>query len=815
MNRSEISLTAMFNVKEFERSNQTLQRQMRQSARQMKAIGQQMTMALSLPITLGLGAAVKEFATFELNMAKVKAVSGATEQEFEGLKNTAEELGRTTKFTAQEVADLELQYSKLGFSASEIQKITKATLDLALVTDEELGRSAMVAGSTLRGFNLEGEEMARVVDVMAASFTSSALDLEKWYVSTSKIAPIASVMGVSLEKVAAQQSALADAGIEASIIGTQLRQIYGELAKSGMTYNEAMEKISGSIDKSSTAINLFDKRAAAAAIILAEQSEKVNRLEKSYENAKGAAEEMGKIVNDTLLIDLQELQSAIENIAIKFGEVLAPTIRSMADGLTNVAGTIANLSPATKIYVVALASMMAIIPPIVSMLGSLSLALMTYGKSMRFAWGIMGKFLLVGAAVVTVIQGISWYIKKEQAATKLSAAIREQSNRILAEEEGFRERINKLKIDGSEESQREIKLLRLEAQAQIQRNKTIKQETQARRDALLFQIQQAQMAMRADANLRGVVPIFATLFNKGFGVSQTLELDKMFNTLKNLDASLNTYDAAIQGVEDGIKDLDLRIKIFNENLINTNKQTQKEVDLQKQAVKQLKEKKSAINSILSDTKKTQSAISKKFADDFSLSFGFDSPDMAENINSGINKFAETVTEAANNLDFSKVFVEPMETLYDSFKDNWQMTMVNGVSQLIGDFATGIGEMLSGAMTPKDFGREMLVQVASFIQQLGGLLIVYGAGMSALLNSMSAPNPATALAAIAGGAAMVAAGAAIKGALSKGLDGGSGGMMGYGGSRATTGMGNQDFTSEIRIQGREMIIVQRRESGFRR
>ena len=61
---------------------------------------------------------------------------------------------------------------------------------------------------------------------MAVSFTSSAMDIEKWQTSMTKVAPIASAAGISIESTAAIMGKLTDAGIEASIAGTSLRNIF-------------------------------------------------------------------------------------------------------------------------------------------------------------------------------------------------------------------------------------------------------------------------------------------------------------------------------------------------------------------------------------------------------------------------------------------------------------------------------------------------------------------------------------------------------------------------------------------------------------
>lgn len=176
-------------------------------------------------VTRVISSVVSVFTEFEFVMAKVNAVSGATEQEFKGLTKTAEELGRTTFFTATQVGELMLNFSKLGFSAREIQNAVGPTLALATATGSDLARSATVAGAAVRGFGLDASETERVVDVMAVSFANSAMDIEKWQTSMTKVAPIAKAAGFSIEDTAAIMSKLTDAGIEASIAGTSLRNI--------------------------------------------------------------------------------------------------------------------------------------------------------------------------------------------------------------------------------------------------------------------------------------------------------------------------------------------------------------------------------------------------------------------------------------------------------------------------------------------------------------------------------------------------------------------------------------------------------------
>ena len=78
------------------------------------------------------------------------------------------------------MAGLQLNLSKLGLSPDEILKSTEGILRLAQATDEDLGETATVVAGTMRAFGMDASETGRITDVMAAAFSNSALDLEKF-----------------------------------------------------------------------------------------------------------------------------------------------------------------------------------------------------------------------------------------------------------------------------------------------------------------------------------------------------------------------------------------------------------------------------------------------------------------------------------------------------------------------------------------------------------------------------------------------------------------------------------------------------------
>jgi len=300
-------------------------------------------------VSSAISSAIKSFRDFEFQMAKVKAVTGASNSDFKKLSSTAKELGRTTFFTAQQVSELQTNFGKLGFSTQEILDAQKATLLLATATDADLGRAAIVAGASIRGFGLDAKETQRVVDVMAKAFTSSALDLEKFQTSMTKVAPISAAAGISLEATTAVMGTLTDAGIEASIAGTSLRNIFLKMQDSsselsqflGFTVNSAddlqiaLNKLNDAGLENEEIMELVDLRQVAAFNTMIKGVDRIGELRDAFDNANGSSQEMADIIGDTLEGEMKRLTSASEGLKIALVDKLGGGMRNVLKSFTD------------------------------------------------------------------------------------------------------------------------------------------------------------------------------------------------------------------------------------------------------------------------------------------------------------------------------------------------------------------------------------------------------------------------------------------------------------------------------------------------
>lgn len=268
----------------------------------------------------GLGAlfvsATKRGAEFAKALSGLEAVSGASNIEMQKLANSAKQLGASTQFTSKEVVGLQTEFAKLGFTTSEILNATESTLDLAASLDVGLGEAASIAGSTLRAFGLETEETQRVVDVMAKSTASTALDFDSLRESLKLVAPTSRAMNVDIEETTALLGILADNGLKGSIAGTGLSKTFIELNKKGIPLNEALEQVANSSNQLNTAIDLVGVVGSKSLLTLANQAPRINELTESFERSAGAAGELAETRLDNLAGDTTKLSSAWEGFLL-------------------------------------------------------------------------------------------------------------------------------------------------------------------------------------------------------------------------------------------------------------------------------------------------------------------------------------------------------------------------------------------------------------------------------------------------------------------------------------------------------------------
>ena len=378
-------------------------------------------------------------AQFEESMALVRAVTAnITGEEFEALTAQARELGASTAFSASQAAEGMAFLAKAGFTAREQLAAMPSMLALARAGSTDLGQAADIASNILSGFGLEAEEMARVADVMVATFTTANTDIPMLGETMKYIAPVARAAGMSFEEAAAMAGLLGNAGIQASQAGTTLRSMLtrlaapgGQAAKTldalGISVSDAdgnmrnivdlIGDVGSAIENLGTAEQLqiigtvFGRQAAAGAAEMLAQGTSIAEYVEQLSNSGGRAAQVASDMGNNLRGARVEFASAIEGLNISLGTILLPTMTEIARTATRVVQGLmswaeANPGIAETAMKMALVGGMAlsIVAPILSIIGGFwtmagagLVALSRLG--MLFIW-LVPKIVAASAAVL-------------------------------------------------------------------------------------------------------------------------------------------------------------------------------------------------------------------------------------------------------------------------------------------------------------------------------------------------------------------------------------------------------------------------------
>jgi TP901 family phage tail tape measure protein len=174
--------------------------------------------------------AINVFATFDDKMAGVAAITTATGDSLDALREKAKYLGATTRFTASEAADAMSFLGMAGFKTEAILSGTQSTLDLASAGQLGLAESADIASNVLSGMQLKVEDLGHVTDVMARTATSANTNIQQMGVAMSYAAPNAALFGATLEETSALIGVMSNAGVQADKAGTATRGAFLKLA---------------------------------------------------------------------------------------------------------------------------------------------------------------------------------------------------------------------------------------------------------------------------------------------------------------------------------------------------------------------------------------------------------------------------------------------------------------------------------------------------------------------------------------------------------------------------------------------------------
>lgn len=358
---------------------------------------------------------------FDASMSNVYGLMSSlnlTQMQMDALRDTAREMGATTKFSASEAADAMGYMALAGWDDAQVIAGIPGVLNLAAAANMDLAKASDIVTDTMTPFGLAAERAGEAADVFAYAQANSNTTVEGLGEAMKYAAPTADAFGMSLQDTAAAMGVLANAGIKGSQGGTTLNAMLRDMKKNADNGRIAIGKtkvaltnadgsyrsyaaIIRDIDKATSSMTASQRDAALGAIFgdeslkgilatLKQGPDALDDMTAGLYACGGAAADMAATMGDNLKGDLAILESGAQEMAIALSDWLVPAARGVVQGVTDLIGKFNALDDGTKNTIFRIGAMAAAAGPL----------LLNGGKVLTLLSGVNPLVVGLGAAAV-------------------------------------------------------------------------------------------------------------------------------------------------------------------------------------------------------------------------------------------------------------------------------------------------------------------------------------------------------------------------------------------------------------------------------
>lgn len=384
----------------------------------MTGVGQKL-----LPVTAGITAlgtaAVKTTADFDSSMSQVQATMGITKDAMsdlngesvntmDALRDLAKQMGSETAFSASECADGMNYLALAGYDTQEIYDTLPTVLNLAAAGGIDLASASDMVTDAMSALGMETSEADTMVDQMARTASSTNTSVAQLGEGILTIGATARTVKGGTAELNTALGILANNGIKGAEGGTHLRNVILSLQNPTDKAASQMEALGVSVydsegnmrslndilgdlntsmegmtaqEKANIISQIFNKTDLSAVnALLANTGDTWDELQQSIIDSGGAAQQMADTQLDNLSGQLTLLKSALEGLAISFGEILMPMVRSAVEKIQAFVDKLNGMSDAQRETIIKIMAFAAALGPLLIILGK---TISTVGTTMK------------------------------------------------------------------------------------------------------------------------------------------------------------------------------------------------------------------------------------------------------------------------------------------------------------------------------------------------------------------------------------------------------------------------------------------------
>ena len=404
---------------------------LKQFGDKMKSVGSSLS-AISLPLAIAGGAAIKMGADFDKNITKIKALVGATEQDLKDFSDASKRMAKETGLSSKETSDAMFFIASAGLEGAEAISVLEQASKASAAGLGNVSQIADLATSALNAYGSEALSAEGATDVLTAAVREGKLNSEELAGAMGGVLPIASNLGVSFDEVGATLAAMSRTGTNAANGATQLNSILAGLLKPTNQAEEALNEMGltsaglkqqikdeGLLSVLETLKTEFDKNADAAAQVFpniralkgvldltgksAETTKEIfDELNKAQGATKKAFDDTAKSASFRLTKSLNGVKESFASVGTVLLNSLLPVIEKIAGGIetlftkfTQLDGTTQNIIIGFGLFVTAIGPVLLAVGTLTSVIGIMASGFATLKIALIAAKGGFAKLTVV------------------------------------------------------------------------------------------------------------------------------------------------------------------------------------------------------------------------------------------------------------------------------------------------------------------------------------------------------------------------------------------------------------------------------------
>nr|DAX57699.1 MAG TPA: minor tail protein [Caudoviricetes sp.] len=298
-----------------------------------------------------LKSSVQSYADLEDQVRRNRAIMSASAEEEKQLMQQTRDLSRSTKFTAQEVAEAQMYQAMAGMKTNEVLEMTPKLLKMSIAAGSDFAQTSDIVTDNLSAFGMSIGEVDRLMDVMVATSNNANTNVQMLGEAYKYVAA-SSRNFESFENVNILLGVLADNGIKSGQAGRNLAAIYRRLANPPKEVANALTDLNIQLYdqqgkfkgvkalcddlKKATANLTQEERNRYLAMIAGGEGMKIlasimgtteegyNKVADGVRNAKGATDKFADEMSNTTANKIAQFESALAELKISIGEAFAP-----------------------------------------------------------------------------------------------------------------------------------------------------------------------------------------------------------------------------------------------------------------------------------------------------------------------------------------------------------------------------------------------------------------------------------------------------------------------------------------------------------